>query len=113
MSFIEALFPLIFSDLYPESLVYNDKKSYNTYFDKALSQQPEHAIVSIPYIVWTSVLLNQSTISTRGEDFTKTLIDHWVPRCYRKGDLDEPCNRAYLLQMTFPRNDDNREGKMR
>ena len=88
----------------------HDRQTYNTYFEKTQSQVPESIYAAEPGTPWTSVLLNQ-TILDNPDDFSKSIVKMWIPRCYStKPDFTTPCTLGYMMHLTLPRHDDNNTG---
>lgn len=82
---------------------------YDTYFEKTLDQSPETVSVN-PSWPWTSVLLNQTILTEKAEEFVDAAFEVWVKRCLV--DFEASCTNMYMWQLTLPRNDDQVTGEI-
>ena len=96
-----------FGQLYPEKLSWYES-SFDTYFEKTLTQAPETTYVSSQFPVWTSVLLNR-TILENPDELISTMFSLWVPRCMNFGAYNGTCNLSYQMHFTLPKDDDDVE----
>ena len=92
-----------FRDAYPDKVVYYGNQTYDTYFEKTLTQFPEPVGVKSPQMDWTSVLLNGTVIAESSEDIANDIINTWVPRCYRSPFFSQDCGYMFQMHMTLPR----------
>ena len=97
-----------FGDFRKENMLTWDTSIYDTYFDKTLKQDPETINVAYPSDVWTSVLLNSSTLTEKAEKIADTLNENWLGRCLKSSNT--PCTGLYMFHLTWPKDDDNITG---
>ena len=90
-----------FSDLYPDNMVSWDIKKYDTYFDKTQDQAHETVYVADRAGVWTSVLLNSTTMLENAEGVAGALMKNWFQKCF-EGEI---CNLSYMMHRTLPIDD--------
>lgn len=95
-----------FFDMYPEYRLHWETVTFNTYYDKTLSQAHETVYVGGKQAVWASVLLNKTMLQERHLDIAGSLGSLWVPRCFQTGDFSTPCLTSLLSHLTLPKDDD-------
>ena len=103
---------IFFRDIYPEKFSGFSRLHYDTYFEKTQYQAHETISAGEPSSPWTSVLLNQ-TILENPEDFAKSLLKMWVPRCNDGNDYTTPCTLGFMMHLTLPRHDDDIAGTLK
>lgn len=93
-----------FRNKYPDQLSNWHRATYDTFFDKTGHQGPETVHVGAASSVISSVFLNESILVD--PLVSKTLVDLWLPSCYRQNNPADPCVESYLIHQTLPIDDD-------
>ena len=67
--------------VHTDKITSSTKRTFDTFLDKLVAQQPESVSTTANVEMMPSVLLNSS--ATVNPQLSKDLTDMWVPRCYR------------------------------
>ena len=92
------------SKVHPDKIVYENRAEFDTFVDKILVQEPESIWPSGNTDVMVSVLLNST--SAQDPNFSKTVVDNWIPACYRNG-IGQSCVFSYLFMHTLTGEEDD------
>ena len=89
--------------IHSDKIVQSDVKTFDTFYDKLVAQEPESVDSKNSMSVMPSVLLTGP--ATMDPSLTQDLVDHWIPRCYRtvwstsmSRTVSRSCSTSTLLQ---------------
>ena len=90
--------------VHSDKIVQYEVKTFDTFYDKLVAQEPESVDSKNSMSVMPSVLLTGP--ATMDPSLTEDLVDHWIPRCYRTG-LGPGCVLSYLFMHTLTGEEDD------
>jgi len=85
-------------NVHPDKRVINTVRHFDTFLEKLSVQVPESVNVDVLQDPMVSVLVNTSI--AQNPSYTQTLVDNWMPRCYRNG-FGPACIYSYLIMHTL------------